>query len=295
MNTLHIINPASGKGKHIDSVLARLKGEGTSYYVTKSRGDAENYIRQICLESPDTHFVVYGGDGTLCEAVNGIMSADAGKSALLSVVPSGSGNDFVKSASFPEPQTIDLIRCNGRYSANMLNIGLDCAVAAEAARLKKLPLVSGTMSYILGLIKILIKKPVMKTRIRVTNADGTVDVLEGEFLLVAVANGEYCGGGFRAAPVAKLSDGVLDAVIVRNTTMRRILPLLLKYKKGTHINPETEKVYDAHRDILDYRKCTAIELQEISTGIICADGEIEQSDTLSAEIIPGALNYAVWG
>jgi len=155
--------------------------------------------------------------------------------------------------------------------------------------MKKIPLVSGAMSYILGLIKVLIRKPVMKTRIRITNTDGTVDVLDGEFLLIAIANGSYCGGGFRAAPVAELSDGLLDAVIVRNTTMRRIIPLLLKYKNGTHINPNTGRVYDAYSDIVDYRKCTAIELQEISTGIVCADGEIEQYTSLSVQISPNAL------
>ena len=45
-----------------------------------------------------------------------------------------------------------MIRCNHTYGVNLLNTGFDCEVAAKASELKKLPLVSSSLAYILGVV-----------------------------------------------------------------------------------------------------------------------------------------------
>ena len=84
MKTLSVLNPAAGKGT---AVLGRTG------YITTGIGDCRRFVREECLASPCAHFDVYGGDGTLNEAINGIMDAGAGKTASVKMHPCGSGND----------------------------------------------------------------------------------------------------------------------------------------------------------------------------------------------------------
>ena len=93
MRNIHILNPAAGMFKKNYRIP-----EGVEVYETKGPLDMVDFIRETCKAEPNVHFTVYGGDGTVNEAVNGIMSAgeEAMEKTVLSVVPKGSGNDFVR-------------------------------------------------------------------------------------------------------------------------------------------------------------------------------------------------------
>ena len=107
-------------------------------YRSQKPGDATEKIAEVCREDPYAHITIYGGDGSVYESVNAIMSAGAGDTAELTIVPFGTGNDFVK--SLPDGKMnkkIDLIRFNDKYSANIINIGFDCDVVSVTEKLKK--------------------------------------------------------------------------------------------------------------------------------------------------------------
>ncbi|MBR4255563.1 MAG: hypothetical protein IKQ18_00245, partial [Clostridia bacterium] len=72
MKTVKIINPAAGQGKAVNEI-----NDETSYYVSKSVGDIENFVYNTLKKEPETHFIVCGGDGSINEAVNGIMRSGA--------------------------------------------------------------------------------------------------------------------------------------------------------------------------------------------------------------------------
>ena len=200
------------------------------------------------------------------------MSAGAGDTAELTIVPFGTGNDFVK--SLPDGKMnkkIDLIRFNDKYSANIINIGFDCDVVSVAEKLKKLKLVKGSVAYAIGVIATIFHKIGKQFDIEMTLEDGTVEHETGEHLLYVIANGQYYGGGFRCAPNAELDDGVLDVVLVRKISRIRFAKFIGGYKKGLHIRPDGS-VNPKYESIAVFKRCVAMKFKNL--GRLCADGEI---------------------
>lgn len=292
MKKIHLINPCAGHGK-ATKILDKLRESGTTdeVYVPKSAADFSAYIAKRTAEEPNVHFQVYGGDGTVYDTVNGIMAAERRGNVSFGVTRMGSGNDFARSFTDQDPHPIDLIKFNGRYSANMLNVGFDCSVVIRSHKVKKNPLVSGSMAYILGVVGELIHKKPLITTVRMELADGTVKVLEDHaFLFIAIANGCYCGGGFAGAPAAKLDDGLMDVLLVHDMKRREFIKLVADYRRGTHVDPETEHASKKFEDKIIYEKCRSITIDRVDC--ICADGEILEDQSLHATIEPTPLIYA---
>jgi len=146
MNSLYncfIVNPVAGGGrdkeKLIEEIRAACEKHGDEYEIHLTSGvtDAENFVRRECERNPErkTRFYACGGDGTLNEIVNGAVGFE---NAEIAAVPAGTGNDFIKSFSDHDAfmnieaqlcgttEKFDLIKFNGKYCLNVLNIGFDC-------------------------------------------------------------------------------------------------------------------------------------------------------------------------
>ncbi len=287
MREIHILNPAAGMSKAKISV-----SDNAEIYETKGPHDVERYITEVCSNDTNVHFIVYGGDGTVNEAVNGIMNAgeEAAKKVVLSVVPKGTGNDFVRnfSADRSFEGRIDLIKCNDRYSANMLNIGFDCDVVAETDKVKKFFLTRGSLGYIFGVVKVLFKKMGKNFEVTMTDKNGEKTSMNGVFLLTTVANGQYCGGGFRSNPAAKLDDGYFDAMVVNNIKKTTFLKLVLDYRNGGHIDVEKLCPNKKYKKLLTYSHCT--EMTEKNISRLCVDGEMYYTNEVNISIVPSAIN-----
>ena len=169
--------------------------------MSNSPDEATEFIRNACQEDPDTCFTVYGGDGTVFKAVNALMADGNNERASLKIVPVGSGNDFVKTfeGEYGEHQ-VDVMKFNDKYAINVINMGFDCAVVQRAAKLKKLPLVSGKASYILGVVGELFAKKPLNLKIDLTYENGETESLEGEYLLAAVATQNGMAAASRLPP-----------------------------------------------------------------------------------------------
>ena len=287
---MHILNPLAGKGK-----AKKIKNDidSSNYvYMSKSPEDASEFIINSCKENPDTRFTVYGGDGTIFRAVNALMKSGCNDTAQLKIVPLGSGNDFVRSfEGIAGEVPVDVMEFNGRYGINVINIGFDCEVVRRAAGVKKVPLVSGKMAYILGVVGELLHKKAMDTTITVTYADGTSEVIEEKTLLIAAANGKWYGGGFQVAPAASTCDGLLDLVIIRNVSTKTFINLVGDYKKGVHIDVEKDEVREKFKDLIIYRKCVGVKIEGCKS--VCADGEIFDDTEVDIKVIPQAINLYI--
>ncbi len=282
MNVIHIFNPAAGNG------TTATEKDG---YLTKSVGDCRRFVAETCGVDPTTHFLVHGGDGTLNEAVSGIVDAGAGQSARLTCIPAGSGNDTVKSlADIPgEEFPIDLYACNDRHGINMINIGFDCNVVSSAAKFKQHFHIAGSLSYILGIVTEFFKHFGWTFSIHATLEDGSPFNYEGDCLLCAICNGQWCGGGFHNSPLSDMQDGVLELLLVKKVSRLKFLTLISKYKDGTLVDPQTGEIAAAYAHLAAYKRIRSVSVT--GTRRVCLDGEVIEVDHADVHVMEKALLY----
>lgn len=242
------INPAAGRGRarhHAKSIRRLLAESGVEFEEIQSTavGDLEYKVLAAASAGAE-RIIVAGGDGSVHEAVNGILRS-ASQTAL-GVIPVGTGNDFAKACSIPlhwEDATrlladrigsdmplryIDAGRMNDRYFANGVGIGFDAKIN-QIARSIRLPI--GDLVYLIAVFQG-VWDGVITPNIRMHYDDTDY---EGSVTLVEVCNGDSVGGMFQIAPMAKNDDGFLDLVFVKPVGRPRIFALLPRLIKGNHI------------------------------------------------------------
>lgn len=247
MRHLFIINPAAGKHhdqKALDQKLSTIEKVITSrqvpYHIeiTNAPGHAEQIARDYCSKYIEPlRIYVYGGDGTLNEVINGAAGYDH---AAVTVVPSGSGNDFIKifGSSVPRfqdlaqlvegPDTyLDLIDCNGRLGINIGSIGLDARVGLGMSHYKGLPFVTGSGAYILSTLSNVIKGIHQPYHIEIDGRE-----MDDRFTMISVCNGRWYGGKFNPVPEAMPNDGLLDFIIVKKVNRLQVASMIQHYAKG---------------------------------------------------------------
>ena len=278
MKHIFIVNPAAGSAD-ADAELtpkiqsyARKEGIDFEIHRTLNKQEVGSYCRQRAEQGEDVRFYACGGDGTVCDVVNAVAGM---QNVEIAVYPCGSGNDFVRNFTNKEnfldfgkliegrAVPIDLIHCMDGYSANMVNIGVDCDVVVEAAKLKRQKGMSGSRAYIAGALKVLSKGKTYRMRYVEEGEEK-----EEEFFLVAIGNGRFCGGGFCSAPDAALNDGEMDVLLIRPVRGLKMLQMLLKYHNGTHMMDK-----DADKYII-YKRLERFSLYPSEPVNASVDGEV---------------------
>jgi len=245
LHHIFIINPVAGKGRSlqmIDVIKQRFEDFIDSYkiYITEKPGHATEIARAAASVGEAVRIYSVGGDGTLNEVVNGIAGFP---DVELGIIPCGSGNDVARHLyPLPDPvklievlpssssTVVDLGRINEKYFFNIASVGFDAEVTMNSRYFKKFPFVTGSMSYILGVLATLIR--CRKYKLKITLDDNAP--IEKELLLAIFANGSYYGGGMRAAPSAEMDDGEIDFYLVDWLPRRKILKFFPLFQRGEH-------------------------------------------------------------
>ena len=115
--------------------------------------------------------------------------------------------------------------------------------------------------------------------------DGTV--VEKNFTLVAIGNGKFCGGGYCAAPLAKMNDGILDICIINKVSRLTFLKLVSSYKKGTYINNPKALEH------INIKRTNHFRMEFNEPVPICIDGEIKGAKTIDFSVIRNAFNFVI--
>lgn len=295
MKHLFIVNPAAGKGRALDliPVIKKIFESRDDEYVievTKYAGDATVIARNYTSRE-DCRVYSVGGDGTLNEVLNGVV----GSNSVLADIPSGSGNDFIKSLVQDLPkgisneeilarsidgrvENIDVGQVNGRHFINISSVGFDGEVVYHARLFKKVPLVSGSLAYIMGVVTTLVKNRSYPLEVTV---DGTK--VEMDALLLAAGNGKYYGGGMLPLPEAKLNDGLLDACLVERLSRSRIIKFFARFVKGRHMG-----IKEAH-----FYRCTQLSISCGTDIVLNIDGELEKVRKADFIIKPGGVKMVI--
>jgi diacylglycerol kinase (ATP) len=219
--------------------LVTSKHWPVEFQVTQNAEDLQKGIHQA-IESGTSVLVTMGGDGTFHLLINAVMNAGAGAAVVLGVIPAGGGNDFAASLGMPrdvllalekivysESVRVDLALASTgdgrqRYFAGGGGVGLDAKAVELAGReYRHLP---GRTRYIAAALRAYSKFEPVTVKVEFPDSDHP-DV-NAEVLLASVMNTATYGGGLRLAPEAKIDDGLLDVVLVKNLKRLEIAALL---------------------------------------------------------------------
>ena len=289
---LFIVNPVAGHGRslrvfaRLRAVLDRVAGVRCIVWHTRGPGHARELAERAGLEGY-ARIVAVGGDGTVHEALNGLMalSAPLRQRVAFGVVPAGSGNDFARNAGIPtDPGALaallaggpaaaaDVGVVDGHYFANVAGVGFDAEVARQANRLPKF--VPGPLTYLISALWVLSRYRNAAVRVEL---DGRV--LERRVLLVAVGNGAGYAGGMRICPGARMDDGIFRVVVAGDLSRAGVLTTLPKVFSGRHVEHPLVEVYDARRVRIEAERPLAVQ----------ADGEIVATTPATLEMVPAAI------
>ncbi|WP_262270576.1 diacylglycerol/lipid kinase family protein [Microvirga yunnanensis] len=203
---LVIFNPAAGRRRRrrLAAVLDGLERQGSEVALreTASAGDAERVAREC---GPDIGAVVVaGGDGTINEAINGLMAREP-SSPPLGIIPIGTTNVLSRDLGIPqqaealaqllargETRNIYVGRANGRHFSLMCGVGMDAHIVSRTSiRLKKR---IGKLAYVVQGLRELVANVPRRYRVEIDRSE----VVEASSVIVTKSR--LYGGEFQLAP-----------------------------------------------------------------------------------------------
>lgn len=241
MRVAILANPYAGRGRTRalgEQLKPELESLGlrTTFRWTEKPIDAIELARNLACDHD--LLCVIGGDGTIHEAVNGLMP----NPIPLVVFPSGSGNDFSKLLPCPRNSRelrdtiesgfgarLDVLETGVRYCVNSIGLGFEALVTHHSRSIRRL---GGVPLYLTAVFKALLAYDTPDLTIELPDGER----ITGPRLLVSIGNGICAGGGFYLTPDALPDNGRLDLCIVEALNRRRILRLLPKALNGSHID-----------------------------------------------------------
>lgn len=251
---LLIVNPRAAAGKaerERSQIESQLRHHGAEFHtrLTERAGHATDLAREA-LQGGAEGVAVVGGDGTMSETLGGFFD-EAGEpispGAWIGPLPCGTGGDFRKTAlpgvrdqdrvkrlmeSSPRPLDVgwlEYVRDDGSAAAcpflNIASFGIGGLVDRLVNEGPKW--IGGRAAFMWGAFRASVRYAAQPIRLHV---DGEF-VVETKISNVAVANGQFFGGGMHIAPGARLDDGLFDIVALPEAShlaQARALPALYR-------------------------------------------------------------------
>jgi lipid kinase YegS len=266
-------------------VQQRTVGHNIELRVTREKGDA----RRFAAEAGEADLLIAaGGDGTLNEVVHGLMDLSKAARPALGVVPLGTANDFATGCGIPrDPEQalalcmegqgvpIDIGKANEHWFLNAASVGFGAEVTATTPpELKRL---LGHAAYtVMGAI---LAVNVHHYHGRLTLPDGEIT---GSGPIAIVGNGCQTGGGVQVAPRARIDDGLLDVLVVRQIPATALLSAARELQE---LSPDGEYI--------SYWQTPWAEVYPEEAIPVNLDGEPVQFSSVRYEAVPGAIRLIV--
>lgn len=292
MSICIVANPNAGSAEQIAHLedIVRSRPDVT-LWETVDAGHAEELARLAAAQDFDI-IVAAGGDGTIKEVVNGIMSGV--HRARLGLLPLGTGNDLARTLAIPtEPQAAFALLEKGRqipldlievvsgdrvvYGANAAAGGFSGQV--NEAMTSELKATWGPLAYLLGAVSVMPDLTKYRTSLQY---DDDLPVVESVFNVI-VANGRTAAGGRRVAPSANPQDGLLDVVVVRTGTVIEMAEVAARLFAGDYTDSAS----------VSHRRVRRIMIDSQPGMWFNVDGELFTNDPITFSVLPGAIDVLV--
>ena len=295
-----IINPTSGSGAskkkwpQINSLLTTYNFQYKFVFT-----EFENHsviLAQDAINQGFKNIICIGGDGTLHNVINGIMSQSDVKSSevKVGVIPIGTGNDWVKTHKIPndieqaiqiikngstETQDVGAIQFSNKtktpiFFINLAGIGFDGYVVSKVGKYKHF----GAMAYLLGTLLGLFSFKNFRSNTTINS-----EVIETRTLMILIGICNYSGGGMQLTKSPDPFDGLFDISIVKNLSKIDIIKNVTKLFNGAIVN---------HSKVDSYKTTKiAVGVDNDNPPYIQADGELIGTGSFEVSIINNAFSF----
>ena len=288
------VNPHGGtkKGsKILSQILPIFESENAEVTVieTEYAGHARDLALDIDMTNYDG-FCCIGGDGTMHEAINGLLKRKDKKRFPLGLITGGTGNSFMCDMNCQDPidatkrilsgnrRFIDVLECNSNgdvyYAFNLVGWGMPTDINNLAEKMRWL----GTQRYnVATLIE------VMRNSKRFAELKVNGESITDDFAFIIACNTIHVGKGMKMAPKAQLDDGLVDIIIVPKVNRFSLLKLFPKLFTGEHINsPE-----------LQYKQVNSFSIIPKENNKLNIDGELLGTTPVNVKVLQKEIEILI--
>jgi diacylglycerol kinase (ATP) len=263
----------------IDRTITLLAESGCA--VEPLASESSNHVAELLDRDDIERLIVSGGDGMIHHAVQAIATT----SVVLGIIPAGTGNDIARALRLPrsipkavrgaleDPTAMDLIRISDdrgeSFVVSILTAGF-AGIVNEIAN--TIGWAGGQLKYTVATLRCL---PHLSSY--------SISGLSGyeRFLLLAIGNTRFFGGGMAICPKADPTDGIAEIIVVDPVNAVHLAAVLPAAFAGQHVRSRRVHQLSLHR-------------MDIETDAAWwADGELlPHTGPVTVEVVPGALSVA---
>ncbi len=285
---IYLVNPKSGTQKKeliLKLIEKETKATGIDYEIMHTNAEGNyDFVKDKIEAENITDVVMIGGDGT----VNQVTSALRNCNVNFGIIPIGSGNGLARAAHIPmklksalalvfsgEAKYIDAFKVNNHYSCMLSGVGFDAQVAHDFSTKASRGLLTYTQQSVLNFFK------AQPYQFEIIIDDFSFFT---EAFFISIANSNQFGNNFTIAPKAKLSDGLLDIVIVQKMSKAKLPFAVLQQMRGN--NKLQNLVEEITKKNVLYFQTPSIKIKNLKLAPLHVDGEpYNTAEEFNIEII----------
>jgi diacylglycerol kinase (ATP) len=225
---LFIINPRAGTmqaSKNLSEIVQVFSDAGylTMALMTQKAGDGRIYAEKY---APHVSTIVCaGGDGTLNEIIEGVISS--GCRCKIGYIPAGSTNDFAASVGLPtnvvdaahvivdgKPTFLDAGSFNGRYFSYVASFGAFASTSYKVPQ--NIKNIMGHNAYVLQGIRDFMSIKAIKMKLWADEGTPDERFFQGEYIFGAVCNATSVGGVLKLDSFdIDMNDGKMELLLIK--------------------------------------------------------------------------------
>lgn len=289
-----IVNPHGG-GKKGMSILEKVrpvfKQAGVTLDVKETRYAGHARILTNTLDlSGYVGLCAIGGDGTMHELINGLLTRKDSKKIPLGLVTGGTGNSFMHDMNCLDPvvaakrivsgriQKLDVMQVDAAgeiiYGYNIVGWGIPTDVNIIAEKIRWL----GGQRYNVGAVI-----EVLRNKVRLAKITMDGQSIAGDYGFILACNTIHTGNAMKMAPLALVDDGLIDLLVVRKAGRLKLLSLFTKIFKGGHVGDP----------VVGYHQVKEFSVVPLEDHILNIDGEIVGCTPIHVKLLPGVVDVMI--